>query len=431
MARRRYRGSCLSGREGGAQAARRLVFAEGDGGGGGSLDAVADEEGVDGGVFTSEVAVEVGGVACASALEDGGAEAVGGGTVEDAVLLKFGECVGVEHFSPLVGVVAGGIASGEDVAEGGAGDAAVDGREDFDTLHGLTLEGDGIADGLGDGMPCHVEIAEAELTHAGVAGAELGGADDLVYEILRDRFAGLVVLGEGVEKLFLGEIILIELRGELYKVAVDGCAGERGVVAACEQTVEGVAELVEEGLNLVGGEERGAVGGGLGEVHHDAHLGTLVDTLGVDALVAESGHPCSGALAVAGEEVGVDHADEVALVVGDVEGFYVGMIYLDRVVAGELQAVELGGEAEDAVDHVVKLEIGAELLLVVAVAGVFELVGVVAVVPGADGDRLALGLGGEGGEFVHLLLKGGLIGLAELVEEFVDVRGVLGHGALQ
>ena len=151
-----------------------------------------------------------------------------------------------------------------------------------------------------------------------------------------------------------------------------------------------MAELMKEGLDLVRGEQRGGIGRRLGEVHHDGNLRTVVDAIGGDALVLEAGHPGAGALGVAREKVGIDHADELPLVVGNVEGLHVGMVDLDVVVAGELQAIELGGEAEHTGNHVVELEVGAQLLLVVAVGGIFELVGVVAVVPRIDFHGFAL-----------------------------------------
>ena len=410
---------------------RGLVLVDGDGGGGGGGDAVADQEGVDGGVFAAEVAVEACGMTGASALEDVVAEGVGGSAVEDTVFLEVGESVGVEHFGPFIGVIAGGIASGEDVAEGGAGHRSFDGFEDLDGFHGLALELHGVGHGSGGGVPCHVEVAETELTHAGVAGAELRGLHKFLDELVGEFLTGLIVAGEGVEKLALGEVVLVELRGEFDEVAVDGGTRKRSVLALRQQSVEGVAEFMEESLDLIGCEQRGGVGRGLGEVHHDGYLRTVVDALGGDALVLEAGHPGAGALGVAREEVGVDHADKLPLVVGNVEGLHVGMVYLDVVVAGELQSVKLGGEAEHTGNHVVELEVGTQLLLVVAVGGIFELVGVVAVVPRIDFHRFALGFGGKFGQFGHLALESGLIGVAELVEKLVDVFGRLGHGALE
>ena len=157
-----------------------LVLVDGDRGGGGIGDAVAGQEGVDGGVFAAEVAVEACGMTGASALEDVVAEGIGGGAVEDPISLEVGKSVGVEHLGPFIGVITGGIASGEDVAEGGAGHRAFHGFKDLDGFHSLALELDGVGHGSGGGVPSHVEVAETELTHAGVAGAELRGLHEFL-----------------------------------------------------------------------------------------------------------------------------------------------------------------------------------------------------------------------------------------------------------
>src|SRR3569833_2205916 len=56
-------------------------------------------------------------IAAAASGEDGSEEAARGLTVEYAVLLEGGECVGREHLGPLVAVVTGCVATGEDVPE--------------------------------------------------------------------------------------------------------------------------------------------------------------------------------------------------------------------------------------------------------------------------------------------------------------------------
>ena len=154
--------------------------------------------------------------------------------------------------------------------------------------------------------------------------------------------------------------------------------------------MQGVAELVQEGLYLVGGEQRRLVGGGLGEVHHNLHQGTRVGAVGLAPLLLEVCHPGTGALACAGEEVGVEHADEFAVGVGDVKGFCVGVVCLHAGVGGELQAVEASGQAEDTVDYLVKLEVGAQGLLVEGVLRGLVLVAVVAVVPGLERHGMTL-----------------------------------------
>ena len=204
-----------------------LVFRGGEVlGGGGGEDAVADQEGIDCRILAAEALVKDGGVLCAAALEDVGAEGVGRRTVEDAVLFEFGESVGVKHLGPFVGVVSGGVSPGEDVAELGRMHRSFNIGEDAHLLDCGALEGRGVVDRGGDGVPCHVGVSESELAHAGVGGSELRGFHDFLNKVGGNFLAGLVVLGEGVEELLLSQVVFVELRGEFHEVAVDACAGE-------------------------------------------------------------------------------------------------------------------------------------------------------------------------------------------------------------
>ena len=62
------------------------------------------------------------------------------------------------------------------------------------------------------------------------------------------HFAGLVVLGEGLQQLFVAEEFFEHLRGNFDEVAFGGKAGEaRPLRLAAENGVHQVAEFVEEG----------------------------------------------------------------------------------------------------------------------------------------------------------------------------------------
>ena len=93
-------------------------------------------------------------------------------------------------------------------------------RENAYFFKSLGLESLGVAYRLGDSVPGHVEVSEAKLAHAGVRGAVLHGAHEAVNEFLGYRLAGLVMAGEAVEKLFFGEVVLVELRRKFHEVAV-------------------------------------------------------------------------------------------------------------------------------------------------------------------------------------------------------------------
>jgi hypothetical protein len=88
----------------------RLVFAEEGGGGVRRLDAVTDEEGVDGGILATETTVDYVGSFRATLLEDVVAEFVGSFAVEDAIGLELGKSISIEYLGPLIRIVAGSVA---------------------------------------------------------------------------------------------------------------------------------------------------------------------------------------------------------------------------------------------------------------------------------------------------------------------------------
>ena len=65
------------------------------------------------------------------------------------------------------------------------------------------------------------------------------------------RFAGLIVLGKGLEQLLVAEELFEHLRGHLDEVALGGEAGDaRPLGLAAENGVHQVAELVEVGHHV-------------------------------------------------------------------------------------------------------------------------------------------------------------------------------------
>ena len=80
-----------------------------------------------------------------------------------------------------------------------------------------------------------------------------------------------------------------------------------------KKAVEGVAKLVEDGLNLVDRQV-------LGKVAYVDDNWTYLIALGVEVLFADVVHPCSAALRAAGMIVGSKDSDQGALGVGDLVG---------------------------------------------------------------------------------------------------------------
>lgn len=91
-----------------------------------------------------------------------------------AVFLEYGECIGIEDFSPLVAVVSCGIASSEDVGECGAASSGRHIGKNVGFGRGCALHLKHIAVERGcDGVVCHVLKAEAELAQTEVAAVEV------------------------------------------------------------------------------------------------------------------------------------------------------------------------------------------------------------------------------------------------------------------
>ena len=362
--------------------------------------------------------------------EDVLAERVGNLAVEDALLLEEREGIGLEHLGPLVAVVSGRIAAGEDVAEGGRHGRTGNDGQHLRGGHRLHLELLYITlVGLLERMPCHVGHAERELAHVGVGRQVVLRRHDALDQLGGHRLARLIVDGPQVEELLLGGPVLHNLRRELDEVAVDVRAGERLVGTLAQHAVQRVAELVEEGLHLVKGQQRGLRLGGLREVHHQRHQ--RAGLFAVDHLrTAVLGHPGARVLRGAGEEVEVEHRQEVALLVGHVVGRHVGVVDLDLLVGRKVEPVELVGQQEDTLLHVLELEVGLHHLVAQGILLVLVLLAVVGPVP-----RHQLTLeplrGGIGVQCGVVLVGVGLRGLQQLVEEGVDRLRIPGHALLE
>src|ERR1700734_1605162 len=104
----------------------------------------------------------------------------------------------------------------------------------------------------------------------------------------------------------VGGPVLVELRGEFDEVAGDGRAGEGWVLGVGEEAVEGVAELVEEGDDVIEGEERGLACGGGWDVRDVVDDGERAEQAG---LAYERGHPGAAVLVVALEGVEVEEGE--------------------------------------------------------------------------------------------------------------------------
>ena len=387
--------------------------------------AFAAEERVDAGLFATEGLVELHRVVAAPTGEDVFAEGACFFGVEDvAGLFEGDEGVGVEHFSPGVDVVAGCVASVEDVAEVGAAVAHGDFGNQADAVEGRFFECLGVdAGSVPDGVVCHVEEGCGHEFDNGEALVEEAACLYFVNQFLGHGLAGFPVAGVGLQDFGGSRPVFHDLRGQFHEVVGYGCAGDAGVGAAGEQAVEGVAELVEEGAGFVEGEERGGVARGLGEVADVDYDRGVAEQCG---LRAEGFHPGSAAFAGTGEVVGVEDADVAAVGVFDFkgEGFGVGQGQVVALLEGD--AVEFVGNVECAFAYLFEGEVLADFGFVKAVFFFFEFLAVVAPVPGGELEVAAGAVNQflEFGSFAFCVGKGCV---PDLVAEGIDVFGRFCH----
>ena len=339
------------------------------------------------------------------------------GVVEVAALAEGLEGVGIEDGGPGVAVVACRVSAAEDVLEVAALVAADDFGDEADFGHRLVFEvGQDDLGGLGDAVVVHIEQRGCQQLGVDESLAEGAGGFDFGYEAVGDGLAGLVVAGVFLHHLRVAAPVLHHLAGHLDEVAGHVGAAQRTVVALAQYAVQAVAELVEECLALVEVEQRGFVFGGLGEVADHRDDGDDVVAVFVNVLLAEVGHPGAAALAFAREEVHIKDGDNLVAVKHFVaDGF--GMVLGQLVVFAEGDAVELVGNGEGALAHLVEREVGTYLVVVQRIALLAHLLAVVAPVP-----RLQLGAG--------LVLLEHLLVLVALLFCLVQGRSPQVHQAL-
>ena len=193
--------------------------------------------------------------------------------------------------------------------------------------------------------------------------------------------------------------------------------------------MEGVAELMEERLQLVEVEQGGLVARGLGEVEHQGDHRDDVLPVAVVVLLAEVGHPGAAPLGGTREEVHIHHGNHL-VVVDDLIHLHILLIDGNLLVLAEGQAIQFVADHKEALAGGVEREVGADFLFVEVVFLLSEFLTIVAPVIRLKFEATALLVN-------HLLVEGSLLlGLGQcrgphMVEQLIDIVGVLGHTILQ
>ena len=275
-------------------------------------------------------------------------------------------------------------------------------------------------------VPVHVQQGGAHQLGGHEAHVELSALVKLLHEAVGDNLTSLVVTGVVLEHLGLKCPVLVDLRGHLDKVTVGVGAGQAAIFHAGEHAVQRMAKLMEEGLHIVPGEQRGGV------ARRTSHITHIIDDgTNVGALIAigflHGIHPCAGSLHVTRQVVGHEDSEVLALGILHIINLNLGVVLgsIGHLLEGE--AVELVGNEEDTVlHHAVECEIGAHIVLAEVEFILLHLLGIVVIVASLNLGGIAMGgsiLLHIGYFLVHLLDSG----TPELQQQVLGSLGSLGH----
>ena len=113
--------------------------------------------------------------------------------------------------------------------------------------------------------------------------------------------------------------------------------------------MQGVTELMQEGAYLTWREQGGTIGCGLGEVHHQHDVRTMIFTLGRVILLLQVIHPGTALLALTREEVGVEKPEIAPIGIVHLVGVYVAVVDGQIRALGEADTVEACCQREDGI----------------------------------------------------------------------------------
>ena len=257
----------------------------------------------------------------------------------------------------------------------------------------LALEGVDIGRRGRLGVQVHVDEGRGQIADRGIALVECLGRLHLVDQRLRHGLAGLVVLHEAVEDRPAQHPVLMHLR-RIFDI-VARRAAQRRIGHLRRIGVQGVAELVEQGLGVVERDQDRLGALGLDEIVVVRAEGVLLAVIGRMRPVGR--HPGPGPLAGAGIVVGIVEADRPTRVLDLIDG---DVRVEDRHGARgqffEGEAVQAARHLERTGPDVVELEIGFQLVLIEVVLLLPDLLRIVEVVPRLD---VVAGDGAHVGDF--------------------------------
>mmetsp|Transcript_9886 Transcript_9886/g.28036 ORF Transcript_9886/g.28036 Transcript_9886/m.28036 type:complete len:466 (-) Transcript_9886:797-2194(-) len=305
-------------------------------------------------------------------------------------VLERPERVRGHHLRPLVAVVPRRVPAGEDVREGAQEAVLLQRQLVRAVLLGhaaLHVEDALVAGRVVPRVQLHVEHAEGELPARHHAGVVRLLRAQLLEVLLRQRLAGLVVPGEAVHRRLVVAPVLHELRRQLDGVPLDPVdAGDVAHGGPGQHVLEAVSGLVEQRLDLAERHQRRRVAHRRAAVAREVGHGDVAPA----RLGPADAHVHPGAAALVGRprvRVQVERRDVlVGLVVVDGEEAHVVVPHLGLPIGGpDADPEDALDEAEQAVQNLLELEVGAQLLLLQLELGLLVTLG-----PERDVPRLQL-----------------------------------------
>ena len=247
--------------------------------------------------------------------------------------------------------------------------------------------------------------------------------------------------GEGAQELFLDGEVLHKLRRQFHEVPPHAGSTQTLETRVGKHTMERVAELMEEGLHLAQCQQGRLFFRGLRKVHHHRDMGAhvldvtrtegLLHVLALHPLSLIGGHPCPTLLTLARMEVGIEDCQEGTVLIEHLVSLHIWMVDGDVLVLLEGDAIQAIGQTKHTIDHLGEFEIGTQHLSVDIKLLQLELMGVEAEVPRLQFEVLTLKLASHLFDGSHFFLGCGLIGLDEVVEQFIDIAHITCHAVFQ
>ena len=99
-------------------------------------------------------------------------------------------------------------------------------------------------------MPCHVQLAEIQLAHGGIADAEMLHLPQFLQPAFWQRFTCLIMESEELQEIPLHCPMFHNLRRQLHKVTGDRCAGQSLETHPGKDGMQPVSELMQQSLHL-------------------------------------------------------------------------------------------------------------------------------------------------------------------------------------